>query len=326
MNFWEKLKKSTRRKVSPIMILAPMEGVTDTVFRQIVASVGKPDVMMTEFVPVDAILSQGSSEVMRSLQYSAVERPIVAQIWGTDPDKFFKVAKLLKKMGFDGIDINMGCPVYDVIKKGACSALIKNPKLAEEIILATIKGAEGLPVSVKTRIGFDKIQTEEWTKVLLQTPISALILHLRTTREMSKVPAHWEEISKAVKVRDQLKSNALIIGNGDIKTLNDAKDKCKEYGLDGAMIGRGIFENVYLFNNKVDPLKVTPSQKIALLLKHLKLYKKIRGEGKHFESVKKFVKCYINNFDGASEERIALMNTKTLDELTLSVLELKKTC
>ncbi len=317
MNFWERLKK-------PVMILAPMDGVTDTVFRQIVCSVGNPDVLFTEFVPTDAIISPARDKVLeKSLRFSEVERPIVAQIWGADPEKFYKSARILKKLGFDGIDINMGCPVRDVIKHGACSALIKNPKLAQEIILATIKGAGGLPVSVKTRIGFDEIETEKWVEILLQTPIAALVLHLRTAREMSKVSAHWEEIERVIKVRNELKSKALIIGNGDIKTLSDAKEKCKKYGIDGVMVGRGIFETVWFFNEKVDIAKVTPRQKIELLIKHLNLFKKTYGQTKHFELMKKFVKCYVNNFDGASEAREKMMNTKSLDgliETTLKIL------
>ena len=313
MNFWEGLKK-------PIMILAPMEGVTDTVFRQIVASVGKPDVFFTEFVPVDALLSKGKERVEKSLMFTELERPIVAQIWGTDPEKFFKAAKMLKKMGFDGIDINMGCPSGDIVKKGACAALINNPKLTTQIILSTTLGAGGLPVSVKTRIGFNKLDTENWVRTLLQTPIAALILHLRTVPEMSKVPAHWEEINKAVKIRDELKSNAKIIGNGDIKTLKEAQDKCSEYGIDGVMVGRGIFENVYFFNEKVDIEKVTPKQKISLLLTHLKLFEKTWGDTKNFESMKKFVKCYVNNFKGATEKRELLMRSKNIEELINEVL------
>lgn len=301
------------------MILAPMEGVTDTIFRQIVASVGRPDVFFTEFVPVDAILSKGRPAILQSLDFSEMERPIMAQIWGTDPEKFYKVAKMLVKMNFDGIDINMGCPVRDVVKTGACSALINNPKLAKEIIMATIKGAgsasQRIPVSVKTRIGFSEIVTEQWVKTLLSTPIAVLTLHLRTAKELSKVPSHWEEISKAVKVRNQMNSKTLIIGNGDVKTLKEAKEKVKQYKIDGVMIGRGIFENVWLFNESVDPVTVTPNQKIELLLKHLNLYKKLRGDGKHFQLLKKFVKCYINNFDGASNMREKLMNTKLLSEL-----------
>lgn len=317
MNFWEKLKK-------PILILAPMEGVTDSVFRQIVASVGKPDVFFTEFVPVDALLSGGQKKVLSSLKFTQSERPIVTQIWGNDPAKFYQVAKMLSQMKFDGIDINMGCPDRNTIKKGACSALIRNPKLAKEIIDATIKGAKGLPVSVKTRIGFKEIETENWVTTLLQTPISALILHLRTVAEMSKVPAHWEEIAKAVRIRNKLKSKALIIGNGDVKTLQEAKDMCKKYRIDGVMIGRGIFENIWLFNNDIDIEKVTPQQKIELLIKHLKLFKKTWGDTKHFELMKKFVKCYVNNFKGAVEAREGLMKTRSLDELIQRTIQLGK--
>jgi len=309
VNFWSKLKK-------PIFILAPMDGVTDTVFRQIIVSLGKPDVLMTEFVPVEAILSKAQDIVIeRSLKYTESERPIVAQIWGTDPDKFYQVAILLKKLKFDGIDINMGCPVPDIIKNGSCSALINNPDLAVQIINATIKGAGGLPVSIKTRIGFSKIQTETWVKTLLQTKITALTLHLRTAKEMSKVPAHWEEISKAVGIRNRLGSETLIIGNGDIKSLNEAKAMVKKYQIDGVMIGRAIFDNVYLFNPSVDMTKITPNERFSLLLKHLELYESIKGEGKHFEMMKKFVKCYIGNFDGATFYREKLMMAKTLSEL-----------
>lgn len=308
MNFWNKLPK-------PFFILAPMDGVTDTVFRQIVSSEGKPDVFFTEFVPIDAILSKPAHKaVEQPLKYSESERPIVAQIWGSNPEYFYKVAKIIKKLGFDGIDINMGCPDKSAIKKGACAALIKNPVLAKEIIYATCKGAGGLPVSVKTRIGYSSIDTENWVRELLQTPISALILHLRTVAEMSKPPAHWEEISKAVQLRKELKSKSLIIGNGDIESLDGAREKCTLYGIDGVMIGRGIFKNVRLFND-TDNSELTSQQKIDLLMKHLKLFKKIWGENRHFALMKKFVKCYCNNFPRAVEHREKLMKTKKLDDL-----------
>lgn len=308
MNFWEDFKK-------PIHILAPMDGVTDTVFRQIVASTGKPDVFFTEFVSVDALLSEGKERALHTLKYTEAERPIVVQIWGTDPEKFYQVAQILSKMKFDGIDINMGCPDRNTMKYGACAALIKNPKLAKEIIAATVKEANGLPVSVKTRIGFDKIDTENWASTLLQTSISTLILHLRTVPEMSRVPAHWEEIGKVVKIRNKLKSKALIIGNGDIKTLKEARDKCKKYGIDGVMTGRGIFENVWFFNESVDIQKISPKEKINLLIRHLELFKKTWGGTRHFALMKKFVKCYVNNFNGAFAGREKLMRTKSLDEL-----------
>lgn len=319
MNFWKELPK-------PFSILAPMDGVTDTVFRQIVASVGRPGVFFTEFVPVEAIISKAQEKILeKSLQYTDTERPIVAQIWGKDPEKFYQTARLLSKLGFDGIDINMGCPDRSVIKQGCCSALIKNPELAKQIITATIKGAGNLPVSVKTRIGFSNIDTENWVRILLQTPIAALTLHLRTAAEMSKVPAHWDEIKKAVKVRNELKSKALIIGNGDIKTLKQVCQMCDKYQIDGVMIGTGIFENVYIFNDKINPAAITPKQKKELLLKHLKLFEKTWGDKRHFELMKKFVKCYVNNFDRAAEYRVELMKTKTLQELISAVQLLKMT-
>lgn len=306
MNFWKKLKK-------PFFILAPMDGVTDTVFRQIVVWAGRPHAFFTEFVPVDALFSKGRDKVLASLKFAEEERPIVAQIWGTDPEKFYQAAQMLSKMKFDGIDINMGCPDKNAVKNGACAALIKNPKLAAAIITAAVKGAGGLPVSVKTRIGFKEIETKNWVTTLLKTPISALILHLRTAAEMSKVPAHWEEIRKAGKIRDKLNSKAVIIGNGDVKTLEEAQDKCSKYGIDGVMIGRGIFENVWLFNRK--NIKAQPQDKINLLIKHLALFQETWGNEKHFALMKKFVKCYVNNFNGAFSFRDKLMRTKTLDEL-----------
>lgn len=312
MNFWKDLSK-------PILILAPMYGVTDTVFRQIVTSVGHPDVFFTEFTPVEGLLSPAKEKIMETLKFTEEERPIVAQIWGSDPDKFYGAAKLISTLGFDGIDINMGCPEKNPIKIGSCAALIKNPKLAIEIIEATIKGAMSagrrIPVSVKTRIGFGKIETDEWVRILLQTPIAALTLHLRTAKELSKIPAYWEEMKKAVEIRRELDSKTLLIGNGDVKSLKEAEEKYKLYGIDGIMIGRGIFENVWLFNPEVDPEKITPQQKVQLLLKHLKLFKKTYGGNRHFELMKKFVKCYVNNFKGATEAREKLMATKTLDEL-----------
>lgn len=313
MNFWTKLAK-------PIFILAPMDGVTDTVFRQIVISTGKPDVFFTEFVPVNALVSSGFEKAVRTLKYTKAEKPIVAQIWGANPDHFYQAAKIISKMGFDGIDINMGCPDKSVLKNNAGSALIKNPQLAQEIILSTIKGANGLPVSVKTRIGFNKIDISGWVTNLLQTPIAALTLHLRTTAELSKVPAHWDQITQVVKIRSQLKSKALIFGNGDVISLPEARDKCKKYQIDGVMIGQGIFSNMWLFNKGIDINQVTPKQKINLLIRHLKLFEKTWGDQRNFELMKKFVKCYINNFNGASDVRVKLMETKTLDELIRAVL------
>ncbi len=316
MNFWTKLKK-------PIFILAPMEQVTDTVFREIVTSVGKPDVFFTEFVPVDALLSpKAQQKMLLDFYYTPQQRPLVAQIYGVDPEKFYKSAQLIAKLGFDGIDINMGCPVKNTIKQGSCSALIKNPLLAKEIIMATIKGSGNLPVSVKTRIGFGKNVIEEWVEALLSTPISALTIHLRTAQEMSRVPAHWEEIKKAVGIRKRLKSKTLIIGNGDVKSLSEAQEKVKLYGIDGVMIGRGIFGNIYLFNKAKCDIDITPQEKIALLVKHIELFDKTWHDSKNFEIMKKFVKCYVNNFEGSAAMREGLMLSRSLNELLINTKSL----
>ena len=220
-----------------------MEDITDTVFRRIVASCGKPDVFVTEFTNCDGIWSDGREVVAQRLQYCEEERPIIAQIWGIHPDAFTKTAELLVELGFDGIDINFGCPEKSVVKSGACAAMIEEPEIAIAIIKATKRGADNLPISVKTRLGFRRIQTEEWIPRLLDTGLDALTIHGRTAREMSDVSAHWDEIGKAVAIRNKLGVDTVIIGNGDVKMLVEGREKANTFCVDGVMIGRGIFHN-----------------------------------------------------------------------------------
>lgn len=307
------------RLVKPLFIQAPMEDVTDTAFRQIIALCGKPDIYFTEFTNADGLVSAGHDAVVRRLVHTGVERPIIAQIWGNNPYNYFKAAQLIKKMGFDGIDINMGCPDRIIVKKGSCSGLINNPKLAKEIIVATKKGANGLPVSVKTRIGYNSINIDEWFTTLLSTDLDAITIHGRTAKEMSKVPVHWEEMGKIVNLRDTMKKKSLIIGNGDIVTRADAYDKINKYKLDGVMIGRGLFSNLWIFNENVKPDDVSFEEKVMLLKKHLLLYKQTYGDTKKFDTMKKFYKVYISGIPNASELRLKLMECKTIDE-TLSRL------
>ncbi|MBI2593328.1 tRNA-dihydrouridine synthase [Candidatus Daviesbacteria bacterium] len=316
-NIWKTLKK-------PIFILAPMDDVTDTVFRQIIADLAAPDLYFTEFTSVDGIVSEkGFEPVSRRLQYTKKERPIIAQIWGNDPEKFFKASQLVAKMGFDGIDINMGCPEKSVVKRGMCAALIHNPKLAGEIIQSVKEGGK-LPVSIKTRIGIREIQTEEWIGFLLKQGLDALEVHGRTVREMSKVPAHWEEIAKAVKLRDKINSKTLIIGNGDVSSYLDGLDKIKEYGVDGVMIGTGIFKNLWIFEKSEKVHKLSFNQRLNQLLKHTRLFVKTWGEEKSFVILKKFFKCYISDFEGASEIRAKFMETKNLEEVEKLALSYSK--
>jgi tRNA-dihydrouridine synthase len=312
-NFWKKLKK-------PILVQAPMEDVTDTVFRQIIAKCGKPDVFFTEFTNVEGLCSRGRDKVGKRLIFAPSEKPIVAQVWGKTPEKFLEATKMIKLRGFDGIDINMGCPQKNVTKKGACGALIDNPILAKEIFIAVRGGAGSLPISIKTRIGVKNIQTEKWTSFLLGLNPDTLIVHGRTVAEMSNVPCHWDEIGKVVKLRNSLKSKTLIIGNGDIKTRKDALEKIKKYDLDGVMIGRGIFDNLWIFNKNINLIKISYQEKIKLLIKHVTLFDKTWGKEKNFSMMKKFYKIYISDSPDAKNVRMELMKLKTAAE-TLKFLK-----
>ena len=302
-NFWQTLEK-------PIFILAPMEDVTDTVLRRVIARTGKPHVFFTEFTNVEGMFSKGERLVNQRLQFTEEERPLVAQIWGTKPENFYKAAKKLIDMGFDGIDLNMGCPASGVMQKGACSGLINNRPLAKEIIDATKAGAEGyLPVSIKTRLGFRAIDFA-WIQFVLEQKPAVLTVHARTVSEMSKVPAHWDKLKTVVEMRNAMHSETLIIGNGDVKSLREARQKVSEAGADGAMIGRGIFENPYLFAENVTLSDKTPEEKMHLLLEHMQLWVDTWGETKHFPVLRKFFKVYASGFPGAQELRIQLMETQ----------------
>ena len=307
-----------------------MEDVTDTVFRQIIAKCGKPDVFFTEFTNVEGMCSRGKAKVGKRLIFTSIERPIVAQLWGMDPVKFSETAKLIKKLGFDGIDINMGCPEKSVVKKGSCAALINNPTLAREIILAVKKGAPDLPISVKTRIGVKEIQTEKWASFLLGLKLNTLIIHGRTAQEMSDCPVHWDEIAKVVKLRDLMKLKTLIIGNGDVKSRKEAFEKCRKYKLDGIMIGRGIIENLWVFNKKTDQTQIPYQEKLKLLREHIMLFDKTWGKSKNFSIMKKFYKIYLSgplrqSFSEArvpdvKDVRVEIMKLKTAKE-TLGFLK-----
>lgn len=301
-NFWTKLPK-------PFTVLAPMEDVTNFAFREIVSIVlPKPDVVFTEFTNTDALTSVGFDKTIHRFKFSNNQKPIVAQLWGTKPENFERSAKIAYDLGFDSIDINMGCPVKTVVKIGACSALINNQPLAKEIIIATKKGAGKLPISVKTRIGLKEVVTEEWITFLLEQNLDAVTIHGRTSKQMSDVPANWEEISKAVKIKNQISPQTIIIGNGDIKNYNDVIEKSKRYDVDGVMIGRGIFSNPWIFEKITKTHTFKESKEV--LIKHLKLCESYE----HYDKIKKFYKMYINNFDGAGKLRAELMQTKNIQD------------
>ncbi len=295
---------------TPFFVLAPLDDVSDTVFRQVVARAAKPDLFFTEFTNVDGYFSPGQASVGRKLRWdSQVEQPLIAQIWGKNPDNYFKMAEELTMKGFAGIDINMGCPEKSVVKSGNGAGIIGDYERAKAIIKAVQAGSGGkLPVSVKTRIGINTIITEEWASFLLKQNLSALTIHGRTAREMSKVPAHWDEIAKVVKLRDELAPETKIIGNGDVLSRQQGLELAKQWGVDGIMIGRGIFQNIHVF--EAEPREHNAQELIDILVYHLDLHERTWAGQKHFEPLKKFFKIYVNGFANASEMRAELMECK----------------
>ena len=272
--------------------------------------------MFTEFINVQSIFSHDQISYYQYLNYQAKEKPLIAQLWGLIPELFELSATLIANLGFDGVDLNFGCPIKNVIKKGACSALINNKKLAGKIIKATQVGAaKKIPVSIKTRIGFKDIQTKDWISFLLKFKPAAITIHARTTKELSNVPNHWNEIGDAVKLRDKINPNTLIIGNGDIISQKDALEKVKKYKLDGIMIGRGVFKDPLIFNQDKSIKDLSPQEKINLLTHHLKIFNKVWGNTKPIHFIKRFIKIYINDFDNALKIRNEMMTANTYSEL-----------
>lgn len=306
MNFWQKLPK-------PFFVLAPMANVTDVAFRRVIAKYGKPDVFYTEFVSANGLCSEGREALMIDLAYAEIERPIVTQLFTADPEKMFEAAQLIAKLGFDGIDINMGCPDKNVVKQKAGAALMKQPELAQELMRAAKAGAPQLPLSIKTRIGDGKNMLNEWLPTLLEEKPAAVIIHCRTRKEMSKVPARWETITEAVEIARG--SGVLIVGNGDIQDLADARAKVEQTGCDGVMLGRAIFGNPWLFNTKSSIEQIPVAKRLEVMLEHTRLFEELLGAHKSFHIMRKHYKAYANGFDGAKELRVQLMSTETSAEV-----------
>lgn len=315
-NFWHELPK-------PFFILAPMEAVTDVIFRHVVASAAKPDVYFTEFTNAASYNSpKGIASTRGRLTFTPDEQPMVAQIWGNKPEHFAYMAKGLKEQGFAGIDINMGCPDKSVVKGGAGSGLIQNPALAAELIAAA--KTAGLPVSVKTRLGaFRTDEWVEWLTHILKQDVVNLTVHLRTRKEMSKVPAHYELIQEIKKLRDEVAPHTLLTINGDIRDRQHGLELVKEYGVDGIMIGRGVFTNPFAFETA--PKEHSREELLGLLNLQLDLYDKYTAElgQRPFDPLKRFFKIYVRDFPGASELRESLMHTKSTDEVRALIKEVK---
>jgi len=317
-NFWKELPK-------PFFALAPMEDVTDTVFREVVAGMADPEflqVLYTEFASVDGLNHPvGKKNVSHRLLVSKTERALlkeknirlVVQIWGKNPELFYRIAReLAEEYDCDGIDINMGCPVKKVMKNGCCSALIDQPDLATEIIMAT-KEATNLPVSIKTRTGIRMHETERWMTTIMETQPSAVILHGRTQKQQSDGLADWNEIAKGVQIRNLLSPKTIFIGNGDVNSVAQGKELAATHGLDGIMVGRGIFHNPWFFQpNRQEPSK---KERLARLLFHTQLFEKTWGNKKNVNILKRFYKIYTSDFTDASKVRVRLMDSRSYDEI-----------
>jgi tRNA-dihydrouridine synthase len=301
-----------------------MEDVTDWVYRKLVCDHGEPDVLMTEFTSADILCSDRPERAMERLTVYPGElerRPLVAQIWGADPTQLGRAAKLCAELGFAGIDINMGCPVKKISKKGACSALIRFPALAAELIQAVRENSGGRPVSVKTRIGWSEPETEGWCGHLLGQNLDALTVHGRTVAQKSEGPADWSEIAKVVALRDELCPSTVIAGNGDV-ARSDAARRLAVSGVDGVMVGRGVFADIAVFQKEgYQPYAAWPEErKLSLLERHVRDHRAAWGGRKDYEKLKKFFKNYTVGFEGALELRSRLMETHD-HEASLVILD-----
>lgn len=300
----------------PFFVLAPMDDVTDTVFRRMIAGCARPDLFFTEFVNADGLQSAGRARLVKRIMFTPDEQPLIAQLWGNDPANYYKTAQELVEMGFAGIDINMGCPQKVVVKNGSCSALINNRELAVDIIKATQAGAAGrIPVSVKTRLGYNEVDLS-WIELLLKQNLSMLTIHGRTRKEMSEVPAHWDLIGEVCKLRDKIAPQTIIVGNGDVENREHGLALAKQYGVDGIMIGRGVFHDPFVFAEQSPWAAYTREQKIDLYAKHVKLFAETwTDKDRKIVTLNKFCKVYISGFDGAKELREQLMDAQNIEEL-----------
>ncbi len=318
MSFWQTLHK-------PFFVMAPMADVTDPAYRKLIATVGKPDVTWTEFVSADGLyhtreikkMKDEENPLMRDLQFSEIERPIVAQLFSSKPEMMDYASKLCAELGFDGIDINMGCPDKSIEKQGCGAAMIKNPEIAIKIVEAA--RSAGIPVSVKTRIGYNTEAIDEWIGMLLALRLPALTVHLRIRKEMSKVAAHWDVMPRIVKLRDEISPETRIIGNGDVKSVEEGRQKAELFGADGIMLGRAIFGNPYIFevlSRGSDSQEHTRSTEYRLkaLASLAHSFDELKP-AKSFHIFKKHIKAFVTGFDGATELRLRLMSCENSNQI-----------
>lgn len=347
MDFWQELAEKKR----PFFCLAPMADVTDCAFRELLTRYGKPDIFWTEFVSANGLVSAGRTVLQRDLEFSPTEQPIVAQLFTADPENMKLATKFCAELGFAGIDINMGCPDKTIERQGAGAKMITTPDTAQKIINAAKEGVrlagKNIPISVKTRLGFNSDEVDTWIPFLLSQDIAALTVHARTRKELSKVPAHWQDLKRVVAHRDRLGVKTLIIGNGDITSIADSRQKALDSGCDGVMVGRALFGNPWFFDESREmvasiPRKqpawirqtflrnffetkrkaaqsknkpITLNERLNVMVEHAKLFEQKLGDIKSFAIMKKHFKAYCTGFAGAKELRIKLMETKDAREV-----------
>ncbi|CAH0484898.1 unnamed protein product [Peronospora farinosa] len=311
-SFWQGLAR-------PLYCVAPMANVTDAAFRHLISEIAKPSVMWTEFVSCEALTHDADSRrrMMTTLKYAEKERPVVAQLFGSKPKQFYESAMIVRDLGFDGIDINMGCPERNVNKQGSGAALILQPSLAMEIVAACKRGAGDLPVSVKTRIGFHHIDYKDWVLRLLATGAEVITIHGRTRDEMSKVPAHWDIIGEVATLAKSIGSSALILGNGDVENLVDARQKVDEYGVDGVMLGRALFGNPWLFQGYPNTTHVSVKEKLEVIRRHTQLFQELLAGPNliGFSRMKKFYGSYLKGVPNARHLRDRMARTQTPEDV-----------
>lgn len=289
-----------------------MEGVTDSSFRQVLCHIGRPDVFFTEFLSVEGFCSKGKEQVSHRLRFSKREFPVVVQLWGNVPEYYQEVVKNIKKLKPAGIDINIGCSVRDVLSSGKGSALIEDRDLVKEIIQSVRKESGNIPVSVKTRLGYDQIDIDGWIRFLLEQNLDLITIHGRISKQGYSTPSNWERVSECVKLRDELSPDTIIIGNGDISSLKQGEEYVSRYGVDGFMVGRGMLSNPWLFSGREE---ISKEERIDTLVKHFETFERVWKDSKPFNTQKKYIKAYISNFDGANELRKQLMECSDLEGL-----------
>ncbi|MEN9604822.1 MAG: hypothetical protein RJB39_507 [Candidatus Parcubacteria bacterium] len=309
-----------------------MADVTDIAFRTVIQEAGAPDVFWTEFVSADGLVRatpEGKIKLKKDLLFSKEQHPIVAQLFSSTPEHMRQATQLCLEMGFDGVDINMGCPDKTIEKQKCGAAMIKHPELAKAVIQAakdgaTVDGVRKMAISVKTRIGYNQVELDTWIPILLDAEVDLITIHARTRKEMSKVPANWDYVRQVVEMRDAWAKNnpnktaPLIFGNGDIETVADGYEKAKIGNADGVMVGRGLFGNPWFFRNIENPnapKEVTREERISVLARQTELFDTYLGDTKSFALMKKFFKTFMSGFDDAPEIRKEIMEMETVGEV-----------